>query len=164
MNFFITCVEHLEELQYWANWMLSIIFLIFSVILIYWIYELIKKCRKDKSLSIKTHIKNSFKKYSYLLIAFVLFLTNFLQVSIIFYWLNQIFSDFGEVVQQNENIPDWYFALVAMNSFYVLIIITLAIFLIWISFWKKKVVISWIVLYYIWLIIAFLVPTIAYSF
>jgi hypothetical protein len=65
-----------------------------------------------------------------LLIAFVLFLTNFLQVSIIFYRLNQIFSDFGEVVQQNENIPDWYFALVAMNSFYVLIIITLAIFLI----------------------------------
>jgi hypothetical protein len=51
-----------------------------------------------------------------------------------------------------------------MNSFYVLIIITLAIFLIWISFWKKKVLIPWIVLYIIWLIIAFLVPTIAYLF
>ena len=165
MDIFLTLYYNLEDLQYLTNWMLSIIFLIFAILLICWIFWLIKRIKKDKSLSISQHIKKFIKDYRYLLIWFLLFLTNFMQVSILYEIIDKFYYNFVEVIQSKSDIlPDWYFWLYSMNSLYVLIIITLAILLIWISFWSKKILIPWIVIYILWIIVAFAVPYLAYIF
>ncbi len=165
MDIFLTLYYNLEDLQYLTNWMLSIIFLIFAILLICWIFWLMKRIKKDKSLSISQHIKKFIKDYRYLLIWFLLFLTNFMQVSILYEIIDKFYYNFVEVIQSKSDIlPDWYFWLYSMNSLYVLIIITLAILLIWISFWSKKILIPWIVIYILWIIVAFAVPYLAYIF
>ena len=167
---FITLANNQPVISNYYNICSVIIVWLFIIYLIYaflnfvaWVIEDIVYCKKwwlKKWNFLKTNFVKHFKKLLFPTIWFLWFMTVWYQVS---FW--DYFIQFIETFCPDFSLlTKWAKALNYMTALYVLIIFSIAYIIIWLSFWKKALLKTWIGIYIFWVILCYAVPLLSNFF
>lgn len=167
---FIALANNQQVISEYYNIISIIIISIYLISLIYaflnfigwiiqdWVYY--KKWWLKKWNFIKSNFLKYFKYLLYPTIWFFWCFTVWYQVESWFYFIKFIepfCPDFSLLTK-------WAKALNYMNALYVLIIFSIAYIIIWLSFWKKALLKTWIGIYIFWVILCYAVPLLSNFF